>query len=250
MHRERGSGVWMRDEQNNVLENSVESKARRTINLVLFTRYSLTGQCIKMIVEKHSGIQIGSIATSEKELLKIVKKTKPDVVLFCLLENESDKFEIMPQVIELSPNSKGMILSPLDGTFDQTQALKLGATGIVGASQRDEVLVRAIRQVAEGEVWLNQQLIARLVGNYSNGHANDGNNEREAQLTGRELEVIEAIACGLNNKDISRRLLISEATVRHHLSSIYSKLYVEDRLNLVIYAFQHNIVGNPLDKDL
>ena len=128
--------------------------------------------------------------------------------------------------------------------MDQTAALKLGVTGIVSANRSPRVLIRAIKQVSEGGVWLNQKIIAQLLDN-NNGLDNEKAKRngffKDNDLTSRELEVIEMIAQGMNNKDISNKLFISEATVRHHLSSIYSKLNVDDRLNLAIYAFQNGI---------
>jgi DNA-binding NarL/FixJ family response regulator len=197
-------------------------------------------------------------ASNPGELLQKVSKLKPDVVLFCLMDNEVDNIEVMPKMFEVSPQTKALILSTLNGKLDQTKVLKLGATGIVGAYQKEDVLIRAIRQVSEGEVCLNPQLIAQLLGNGtnkqngSNGHNGNGHNGNSEHrglyendpLTNRELEVIKVISTGLNNKEISKKLFISEATVRHHLSSIYGKLNISDRLNLVIYAYKYGIVKN------
>jgi DNA-binding NarL/FixJ family response regulator len=112
------------------------------------------------------------------------------------------------------------------------------------------MLVRAIRQVAEGGVWLNQKLIEQLIGGTQNGHngngkANGFEDLKTDDLTNREREVVEMVGRGMNNREIAKRLFISEATVRHHLSSIYSKLHVADRLNLAIYAYREGIIEPP-----
>lgn len=226
------------------------NSSRKTINVILFTGYKLVRDQLGFLLETKSEIVVKDYASTPKELLQKCSKLKPDVVLFCLMEDEVENVEIMPKLFETSPQTKAMILSTVNGKLDQTKVLKLGATGIVGANQKEEILIRAIRQVAEGEVYLNQQLIAQLLGkekgseNGSNGHNGDSKHRglyENDPLTNRELEVIEVIAKGLTNKEISKQLYISEATVRHHLSSIYSKLHVEDRLNLVIYAYQYDI---------
>lgn len=228
--------------------------SRKAINVILFTAFKLIRSNLSLLLESKSEINIQDFASTPDELIQKVKKLKPDVVLFCIMNNEVENVEVMPQMFEASPDTKALILSTLNGKLDQTKVLKLGATGIVGAHQKQEVLIRAIRQVAEGEVCLNQQLIAQLLGNGvktengSNGHNTNGKHRgiyENDPLTNRELEVIEVIATGLTNKEISKELYISEATVRHHLSSIYSKLHLEDRLNLVIYAYQNNIVKTP-----
>ncbi|MEZ5425323.1 MAG: response regulator transcription factor [Pyrinomonadaceae bacterium] len=156
----------------------------------------------------------------------------------------------MPRMFENFPNTKALVLSTLNGELDQTRVLKLGASGIVDAKQSEEALIRAIRQVSEGGVCLNQNLINQIL----NGDKRDrksGDQKSDGvpggiygndPLTDRELEVIKVISKGLSNKEISKKMFISEATVRHHLSSIYSKLFIEDRLNLVIYAFKNKLV--------
>jgi DNA-binding NarL/FixJ family response regulator len=227
------------------------NSSRKSISVILFTKYKLIRDQLSVLLENKTEIVVKGVASTAKELLQKCSASKPDVVLFCLMDDETENIEVMPQLFELSPQTKALILSTINGKLDQTKVLKLGATGIVGANQKEEILIRAIRQVSEGEIYLNQKLIAQLLGggentdneinsnNSSDKHLGLYNND---PLTNRELEVIEVIATGLTNKEISKKLFISEATVRHHLSSIYSKLHVDDRLNLVIYAYQNNIV--------
>lgn len=225
--------------------------SRNTINIILFTKYRLIRSELRLLLENKSEINVQDFASNPVELMQKISKKKPDVVVFCLMEDELENVEVIPKVLDVSPKSKALILSTVNGKLDHTNVLKLGATGIVAATQRVEVLIRAIRQVYEGEVCLNQKLIAQLLGNGDkNGNGTNGSKGSAGNhglyendpLTNRELEVVGVIARGLSNKEISKQLFISEATVRHHLSSIYSKVNVEDRLNLVIYAYQNDIV--------
>lgn len=228
------------------MESSNGFITRKKIEVVVLTKYDLTYNCLKMLVEsKNKSIDFVDSVSSTQELLEFVKKTNPDVALFCLAEDELEKVEIIPKLFKVALNTKVIILLPPNSTLDHTKLLKMGVTGIVGSDQREEVLVRAIQQVAEGEVWLNQKVIAQLL---DNGVKPSDNNHKQKglfsndPLTVREIEVIEEIGKGLTNKEISDQLFISEATVRHHLSSIYGKLQIEDRLNLVIYALQNDIL--------
>lgn len=222
--------------------------ARDPIKVIVFTKYQLVRQQIRLLIESKSEIVVQDFASSAADLLEKAAKTKPQVVVFCLMEDEGDNTEVIPELLQVSPETKAIVLSSQNGRLDQKKVLKLGATGIVGADQKEEVLIRAIRQVSQGEVFLNQRLIAQLLDNRSGGNSDtdpDGRHRglfKNDQLTNRELEVIEEIAGGLTNREISKKLSISEATVRHHLSSIYGKLQVEDRLNLVIYAYQYGII--------
>lgn len=226
----------------------------KKISVVVFTRYNLIQSYLKVLLEtKYEPINIVSFVKSTAELFKSVAKTPPDVVLFCLLEKgELENIEVIPELLKIASDTKVLILMSPDNSFDQINLLKLGVAGIVGTEQKQEVLIRAIKQVADDGVWLNQKIIAQLLGKGNNSGNSSSNHkglfENDA-LTARELEVIAEIAKGFPNKKIASSLFISEATVRHHLSSVYGKLQVEDRLNLVIYAFQNGIVECPFIND-
>ena len=176
----------------------------------------------------------------------MVSKSSTSIILICMTEESEAEFvKVIPELLAIAPESKILVLLPPTGSGDQTELLKLGISGIVGAEQREEVLIRAVQQVSEGGVWLSQKIIAQLLSNGDKPKLNGSNNRSSLgndSLTARELEVIKEIGKGFSNKEISDKLFISEATVRHHLSSIYGKLQVEDRLNLVIYAFQNEII--------
>jgi DNA-binding NarL/FixJ family response regulator len=207
---------------------------------------------LRALLESHRELKILDAADSSFELLQKISQNTPDVILICLMENEGKNISIIPELFKVAPHTKVLLLSTPNSLLDQPQALKYGVTGIVGTNQSSRTLIRAITQVSEGEVWLNQKLIAQLLGGNlydSNGGSKTKSLSVESELTAREREVVRLVGMGMNNKEISKRLHITEATVRHHLSSIYSKLYVEDRLNLAIFAYQQGIV-QPAGKSL
>ena len=158
------------------------------------------------------------------------------------------KINVIADLLRIAPDVKVVVLSGPNSNLDQPASVKLGVRGIVGTNQSVRVLVRAIQQVSEGDVWLNHKLVDQLLGedSYSlNGNSNGHVKDRVHDLTNREIEIVELVGRGMNNKEIAKELTIGEATVRHHLSSVYSKLGVEDRLNLAIFAYQHGIVTPP-----
>lgn len=205
--------------------------------------YELIHSYLKILLENDRDLEVIDIVNSDEQLIEKLSQNKTDVVLICLMEDEGRNLTFLNEVFNSVPKSKVVILYNPNSSFDQTEALKLGVTGIVGTNQSPRVLTRAIKQVSEGDVWLNQKLIAKLISGNDNieSNKNGGGIYNDDELTAREIEVVEMIALGLKNKDISDKLYISEATVRHHLSSIYSKLNIDDRLNLAIYAFQKGI---------
>lgn len=222
--------------KNTFTKNEISPK----INVVLFTQYSLIHDCIGQLLESNEEINVTNVEFEPAGLLKSVSQTKPHIVLLCLLDEIDENIKLIPKILKASAKTRIVILADPNDLSDQTKALKLGASGIIGMNQNVRCLTRAVRQVYEGETWLSQKLIHQLINGSSINGAKKTYNKID-DLTNRELEVIEKIAQGLKNKEISQKLYISEATVRHHLSSIYSKLHVDDRLNLVIYAYQNGL---------
>ena len=219
---------------------------RRKTKVTIWATYPLVRHSLQLLLDNDRELCVIDTVGTSLELFEKTSRRNPDVVLVCLMNNESQNIEVLSELRRVAPQSKVVILSSPDSTLDLPSAIKLGVSGIVGSNQHARILTRAIRQVFEGEVWLNQKLLAQLLDNNfknlngSKKHSNKG--FYSDNLTSRELEVVAMIGLGMNNKDISKKLFISEATVRHHLSSIYGKLNIDDRLNLAIYAYRHHIV--------
>ena len=119
--------------------------------------------------------------------------------------------------------------------------------GVVLKEDAAELLLKAIEKVYKGEAWLDRLTLGNLLWEMSSQEkpTPDPQTKRISSLTERERQVINLIAEGLKNRQIAERLFISPTTVTHHLSSIYSKLGVSDRLELVIYAFSNKLAKIP-----
>jgi DNA-binding NarL/FixJ family response regulator len=157
----------------------------------------------------------------------------------------------MDLIVELSATSSApriIILTGLRNPEAHRQAVLLGAMGIVKKEKAAEVLLVAIERVSQGEAWLDPSLMAGVL-NEMTRRARPGKPDPEtgkiATLTKREREVVALIGEGIKNHEIADRLFISETTVRHHLTSIYGKLEVADRVELLIYAFRHGLAAPP-----
>ncbi len=125
---------------------------------------------------------------------------------------------------------------------------RLGAMGVVSKAQAVETLVKAIKKVHSGEIWFDRATMAGVIHDLAQPNRLARDEEaaaRIATLTKREREVIQNLGQGLNAEAISKRLFITETTVRHHLSSIIEKLCVYDRFELVFYAYRHGLAFPP-----
>lgn len=231
---------------NSLFNNISHQKTKITI----LATYALTRSSLQSLLENDRQLNVLDVVGTTAELIEKVSRNKPDVTLICLLEDESENIAVVTDLLKAAPKTKIVILCSPNNLPIQAAALQLGVAGIVGANQSGRVLARAIKQISAGEVWLNQNLIARLFDGGSNSSSDvkyKGNTYFKGDnLTRRELEVVKLIGLGLKNKDISKKLCISETTVRQHLSSVYSKLNIKDRLNLAIYAYRQRIVSPPV----
>jgi DNA-binding NarL/FixJ family response regulator len=227
------------------MDSYLDSGSRQKTKVTVLSKYCLINNSLQVLLESDREIKVLKMVSNHSDLIQSVTQNIPDVVLICLMDNEGKNIAVIADLFKISPHLKVVILTTPNSMLDQPEALRLGVAGIVGTNQNFRTLNRAIRQVSEGEVWLNQKLIAQLI----EGNLYVGNNKAKTNglsltddLTNREREVVKMVGMGLNNKNISKKLYISEATVRHHLSSIYSKLYIKDRLNLAIFAYQKGFV--------
>jgi DNA-binding NarL/FixJ family response regulator len=141
-----------------------------------------------------------------------------------------------------------LVLTATEDPDKQLLAIEAGASGVVMKEQAPEVLVKAIHAVSSGEPWIGNALSVAALHKLSRARAErekvDPEAAKIALLTPREREVIAVVTRGLNGARIARELKISEATVRHHITSILSKLEVSNKLELAVYAFHHGL-GQP-----
>jgi len=181
------------------------------------------------------------------EALQLAARERPDIIVLDLMLGDEDGLDFLPQLCKTSPNSRVLILTGVQGTDAHRMAIRRGAMGIVLKQQAADLLLKAIRKVHAGEVWIDRSMMSSVLSDVRNERHEEADPEagKITSLTPREREVIALVSEGLKNKLIGERLFISETTVTHHLSSIFSKLDVSDRLELIIYAFRHGLAKVP-----
>lgn len=230
---------------------SPAEKSAKKIRILLFATFPIVVESLKLLLENSKNMTVLECCFDTDKLIEWVQHNKTDVILIDLADDNITTVDIIQNILKVNAESRVIVLASNKDTVNQTKALQAGASGIVQKEQNPRMLIEAIRQVYEGETWINQKLLSQLINNGSS-HKTAVHKTRETlnfeSLTDREREVVFMIARGLKNKDIASKLFISEATVRHHLSSIYNKLEIPDRLNLVIYAYQHGLIDSFINK--
>ncbi|HEX5317259.1 MAG TPA: response regulator transcription factor, partial [Candidatus Kapabacteria bacterium] len=163
------------------------------------------------------------------------KATPCDILILDLKMDRS----VLDEVGTLSHLTKVLVLTGSERIADAFSALRAGARAIVQKKFAMKNLVEAIRVVADGHVWLSSTLQTLL--------ASRLNAPSEDQLTERECQIVNSVAVGLKNAEIGRKLAISEFTVKTHLTNIFQKLDIRDRVGLTLYALRTGMVSLPED---
>jgi len=182
---------------------------------------------------------------SFRDAVSITAREKPDLLLIDVDRNGKENgLEMLGALLQEISRTPILVLAGQSNNINEVsrRVAKLGASGLVLKQQSPELLNKAIRKVLEGEVWFDRASLSRIVREKIEPAVAE---EKTSLLTVREREVIGLVAEGLKNKQIGERLFITQSTVTHHLGSIFSKLQVSDRTELLIYAFSQNLAKVP-----
>ncbi|MBI5031848.1 MAG: response regulator transcription factor [Chloroflexi bacterium] len=219
------------------------------IRVVLVDSRTLVRAGFSALLERFPSISIVGALGSVEEALKLLPTKHPDIILFNPNSANGLGLEAIPKLVAGSPRSRLVLIASSANPELYEQAVGFGAMGVVHESQSTEILVKAIEKVNCGEVWLDRATVATLLGKMTHRHNHgeelDPEARKIARLGAREREIIALAGKGLRNKEIGERLSISEVTVRHHFTTIFSKLEVEDRLELLIFAYRHRLAELP-----
>lgn len=215
------------------------------IRILIVDDHAVVRAGLRMLIDQNPAMKVIGVAGNRSEALAIASSEQPNMIILDILLGDENGLNFLPELREASRNARVLVLTGLRSSETQRRAMLAGAMGVVLKEHAAEVLIKAIEKVHEGEVWLDRLMMGSVLDKMTQAPEIDPEEAKIASLTEREREVIALIAEGLKNKQIGQRLFITETTVTHHLSSIFSKLEVSDRLELVIYAFRHNLAKTP-----
>ena len=201
-----------------------------------------------MLIESQRGWQVVGETADRAEALVVAGREQPDVVLLDPMRGGVADLEVLPKLLEVAQATRVLLVTGLSDPALHQQAMRMGALGIVLKEHAGDVLLKAIEKVCAGEVWVERAMLTGLLSELVHQPVPavlTGSLGRARVLTEREREVVVLIGEGLKNKQIAARLGVSETTVRHYLTSIFDKLHVSDRLELMLYAFRYGLAKPP-----
>jgi DNA-binding NarL/FixJ family response regulator len=217
----------------------------RPITIMIIDDHVVIRSGLRMLIEHDQRMKVVAQAGSRTEALERATSEHPDVIILDLVLGDEDGLSFLPELCEASPNSRVLVLTGVQNPDAHRRAIRRGAMGIVLKEHAADQLLKAIMKVYEGEVWIERSMMGSMIQEFNKPAMLDPEVSKIESLTDREREVIALIGEGLKNKQVGERLFISETTVTHHLSSVFSKLEVSDRLELIIYAFRHGLAKIP-----
>ncbi len=197
----------------------------------------------RLILQAQPDMEVVGEAEDGRLALQLARELRPDVVLMDIRMPELDGIEATRRLGDSPDAPRVLMLTTFDMNEYVYEAMKSGASGFLLKDVRPEELADAVRTVAAGDALLAPSITRRLIEEYvRRPPPGQGRPPELAELTERELEVLQLIAKGLSNAEIGGQLFVSEATVKTHVTRILAKLQLRDRVQAVVLAYESGLV--------
>ena len=221
--------------------NLVRPKCR----IVIVDDHTLFREGLRTILEMEEDIEVVADAENAEDIVELVWQTKPDVLLLDIRMPQGSGLDAVPAVLRISPRTQVLVLTACDEKEEHVRAFRLGAKGVVLKDSARQTLMQAIHTVRAGQVWVDARMTGTLVEELAQLGPDSAavSTRDENGLTEREREIVKLVATGQKNREVGATLSISERTVKTHLTNIFQKLGVRDRVGLVMYALRHGLTG-------
>jgi DNA-binding NarL/FixJ family response regulator len=222
------------------------NKGCEEIGILIADDHPIFREGLRKLLEAEPGFRVLGEAVDGEQTLALARQLKPKILLLDIRMPKLSGLEVLRELKASASQMRTLILTAALEEDQIVEALQLGARGIILKHSATAVLFEGIRSVLAGQYWVCHESVSDLVRALLEFKprpvAEAGS--RKFRLTRRELEVTALIVGGYTNKDIAKRFAISEHTVKHHLTNIFDKLGVSNRLELVLFAVDHRLAEN------
>jgi DNA-binding NarL/FixJ family response regulator len=213
----------------------------KPVRVIIADSYHFYRYGLRIFLEEQPDISVVNEAGSSEEALALVAELKPDVVLLDLDLPPEGGLHVMREIAARAPDVGVIVLTGLDDELCLADAIESGARGYVLKDAEPPLILSAVRSVGHGGTWLQREMTGKLFEEFTRlSRARAESPER--LLTSREVEVLSLLAQGHRNAEIADKLFISERTVKVHITNLFRKLGLSDRVQATRYAIRHRLV--------
>jgi DNA-binding NarL/FixJ family response regulator len=233
------------DEQE-AMASGERSIAPRKIKVMIADDHPIVRDGLRKLLLLEDDIDVVGEACDGRDLLDKASESQPDVILLDLRMPNLDGLGALQTLQHTGSKARVIILTASEDKNEFVQAMKLGCSGIVLKQTSADLIVKSIRKVYGGEIWLDSNTTAAVMRQFASpldgGTGGSLGRVRErSPLSNREREIVGLVAQGYKNKEMAEKMFISEQTVKNHLHNIFDKLGVSDRLELALYAIHKGL---------
>ena len=220
------------------------AKEGELIRIVIADDHPIFRDGLRKLLMLEEDFRVVAEARDGKEVLEVLEEVQPDILLLDLKMPGLDGLTALQKLQNSRTKTKVIVLTASEDKNQFVQAMKFGTCGIVLKQTATELLIKSIRKVHAGEIWLDSHTTAAVMRQFSSpmDSAPLGSRDRDrSPLSQREREIVVLVAQGFKNKEMAEKMFISEQTVKNHLHNIFDKLGVSDRLELALYAIHKGL---------
>jgi DNA-binding NarL/FixJ family response regulator len=227
-------------------------KKKATVRILIADDHPIVRDGLKKLLLLEDDFEVIGEAGDGREVLEKVQELDPDVLLLDLRMPNLDGLSALQALQQTNKRTRVIVLTASEDKNEFVQAMKLGCSGIVLKQTAPDLIVKSIRKVNAGEIWLDSHTTAAVMRQFQTGTEASGGTpgakgRERSPLSAREREIVALVAQGYKNKEMAEKMFISEQTVKNHLHNIFDKLGVSDRLELALYAIHKglHLTGEP-----
>jgi two-component system, NarL family, nitrate/nitrite response regulator NarL len=213
-----------------------------SIRVLVANGHGLFLEGLRKVLEAGGFAVVGETADGES-VVSLAEQTRPDVILLDLAMPRQSGMEILRKLSAADLPSRTLLLMSSTRQTEVVRALRMGAYGVIPQESTSQRLYESIRCIMAGNYWVENANLPDLVKALrEDGPAEGPSRQRRFGLTPREMEIITLAVAGYSNLEIAQRFSISEQTVKHHMSNIFDKLGVSNRLELALFTVNHRLI--------